>query len=155
MGRTRAFGSLVYKPNKQTPTRIVASFNTPDYAWHDHPGISARQSRSFQPDGADGAIAWLNHERKLIEAGVWEPPAAAVQRDAMSRITLGGYYEDWLAERTYKGRPLKAGTRYHLRKDIENHIIPFFGATRLIDITQARIDRWLATLPAEQETMKT
>ncbi|MCI1217959.1 tyrosine-type recombinase/integrase [Bifidobacterium crudilactis] len=155
MGRTRAFGSLVYKPNKQTPTRIVASFNTPDYAWHDHPGISARQSRSFPPDDADGAIAWLNHERKLIEAGVWEPPVAAVQRDVTSRITLGEYYEDWLAERTYKGRPLKAGTRYHLRKDIENHIIPFFGGTRLIDITQARIDRWLATLPAEQETMKT
>ncbi|MFT8638703.1 tyrosine-type recombinase/integrase [Bifidobacterium sp.] len=155
MGRTRAFGSVTYKPNKQDPRRIVASFNTPDYAWHDHPGISRRQSRSFAPDDQDGAIAWLDHERKLIDAGVWEPPAATIHREAASRITLGEYYEDWLAERTFKGQPLKPGTRYHLRKDIENHIIPFFGRTKLIDITQARIDRWLATLPAEQETMKT
>jgi hypothetical protein len=41
-----------------------------------------------------------------------------------------------------------------LRKDIENHIIPYFGNMRLIDITQADIDRWLTTMPGEQEAMK-
>lgn len=37
---------------------------------------------------------------------------------------------------------------------MENHILPWFGSMRLVDITQADIDRWLASMPADQEAMK-
>ncbi|AKV55071.1 site-specific recombinase, phage integrase family [Bifidobacterium actinocoloniiforme DSM 22766] len=154
MGRTRAFGSIAYKPSKQRLTRIVASFLTPQEAFATWPNLAERQSKSFPPGQEDEARAWLSMAHKKIEAGVWEPPVAVKQREKSARLTLGEYFPQWLEDRTFKGRPLKAGTRYRLRKDVENHILPWFGAMRLIDITQAEIDRWLASMPAEQTAMK-
>lgn len=155
MGRTRSFGNIKYRPNKANPTRIVASFITPRQAFDKWPGLAERQSRSFPGNAEDDAIAWLNQQRKMIEAGVWQPPMVVRHETRVSRITLGEYFPQWLENRRYKGRPLKAGSKYHLRKDGENHILPYFGNTRLIDITQDDIDKWLDTLPEDQQAMRT
>lgn len=154
MGRTRTFGNIKYRPNNQHPTRIVASFITPDDAYAQWPGLADRQSKSFPIDAEDDAIAWLGRERKLIEAGVWKPTIIVKHAEKASKLTMGEYAQTWLANRTFKGKPLKAGTVYRLQKDIDNHILPYFGHTRLIDITQADIDKWLMTLPKEQEAMR-
>ncbi|KFI45598.1 site-specific recombinase, phage integrase family [Bifidobacterium bohemicum DSM 22767] len=150
----RVFGNLKYRPNAEHPTRIVVSYETPGFAFEQWPRVTARQSRSFPLSQEAEARAWLAHEQKRIEAGSWEPPTIERHREKTRRLTMGEYYKTWLEHRTFKGRPLKAGTQYRLRKDIENHIIPYFGNMRLIDITQADIDCWLATMPDEQEAMK-
>jgi integrase len=154
MGRTRTFGNIKYRPSKDNPARIVASFPTPRQAFDSWPGLPDRQSRSFPGNAEDDAVAWLNGQRKMIEANVWKP-AVVVKRDARaSRMTVGDYFPQWLAGRRYKGRPLKAGSLYHLRRDGENHILPYFGHTRLVDISQNDIDRWLDTLPQGQASMR-
>ncbi|MCO6558468.1 MAG: site-specific integrase [Bifidobacterium sp.] len=150
----RTFGSIKYRPNATHPTRVVASYATPSEAFDKWPGVAVRQSKSFPLEQEDDARSWLSHAHRLILAGKWEPPAAVRHMKKAHRITMGEYYGPWLEHRMFKGRPLKAGTKYRLRKDIENHIIPYFGNTRLIDITQADIDRWLATMPDDQQAMK-
>jgi integrase len=154
MGRTRAFGNIKYRPSKANPKRIVASFTTPEQAFEQWPALPERQSKSFPANAKDDAITWLSSQRKLIDAGVWKPTAVVKHDEKAARLTLGEYFSEWLEQRTFKGRPLKAGTRYRLRKDGENNILPYFGNTRLIDITQHDIDAWLATLPSDQEAMR-
>lgn len=152
--KERTFGSIKYRPNAAHPTRVVASYATPAEAFERWPNAASRQSKSFPLEQEADARAWLAHEHRLIMARKWEPPAAVKHREKTKRITMREYYGPWLDHRTFKGRPLKAGTRYRLQKDIENHIIPYFGTMRLIDITQADIDDWLSTLPPEQEAMR-
>lgn len=154
MGRTRSFGNIKYRPNKDNPRRIVASFTTPEQAFEKWPALPERQSKSFPGNAEDDAITWLASQRKLIDAGVWRPPVIVKHAEKTARLTMGEYFPDWLEHRTFKGRPLKAGTIYRLTKDGENHILPYFGNTRLIDITQRDIDTWLATLPADQDAMR-
>ena len=154
VGRTRSFGNIKYRPSKANPKRIVASFATPEQAFEMWPALPERQSKSFPGNAEDDALTWLSSQRKFIEAGVWKPTAIVKHAEKTSRLTMGEYFPDWLEHRTFKGRTLKAGTRYRLRKDGENHILPYFGNTRLIDITQWDIDVWLATLPADQEAMR-
>lgn len=150
----RRFGKVVVKPNKANPKRLEASYRTPETAFDRWPGLKERQTKNFSLDDRGGALAWLDHAKKLIEAGRWEPETLVRHRERTGRLTLGEYYPGWLEHRTFKGRPLKAGTRYRLSKDIENHVLPYFGNTRLVDITQSDIDSWLATMPADQEAMR-
>lgn len=115
----------------------MASYPTPVDTFDRWPDLPIRQSKTFKPDMEDYARAWLSQARKRIDAGVWEPTAVKKSRTVSQRVTMNDYYLPWLGGRTFKGRPLKAGTRYRFRKDIENHILPWFGNTRLIDITLA------------------
>ena len=105
-------------------------------------------------DAAAEAQAWLNDAEKRIQIGIWEPPQTTQHKAKSKRINLGEYFPEWLENRTFKGRSLKAGTKYRLRKDVENHILAWFGNTRLIDITQAGINQWLASMPSDQQAMK-
>ena len=74
--RRRAFGKIAWKPNKQHPTRIEASFPTPVWAFEKWPGLAERQSKSF-PASADGedearGLAWpseASHRRRGVGAG--------------------------------------------------------------------------------------
>jgi integrase len=151
---TRRFGKIVAKPSKRKAKWLEASYITPRDAFDKWPGLSDRQTRTFPLGEEDDAASWLSRQKKLIDAGVWKPAVVVKHAEKAARLTLGEYFPEWLEQRTFKGRPLKAGTRYRLRKDGENHILPHFGNTRLIDITQRDIDVWLATLPADQEAMR-
>lgn len=150
----RKFGKIVTKPSKRKAKWLEASYITPRDAFEKWPGLSERQTKTFPLGEEDDAAAWLSRQRKLIDAGVWKPAVVVKHDEKAARLTLGEYFPEWLEQRTFKGRPLKAGTRYRLRKDGENHILPYFGNTRLIDITQHDIDTWLATLPSDQEAMR-
>jgi integrase len=154
MGKTRAFGNIKYRPSSQHPTRLVASYPTPPSAFSRWPSLPKRQSKSFPVTAEEDAIGWLNNARKRLDAGVWEPESVIKQKDEASTLTFGEYFPEWLAHHTAKGNPLKPSTRRKLQKDVEHHVLPYFGDTRLIDITQDMVDRWLETLPHEQKSMR-
>lgn len=155
--RRRAFGKIAWKPNKQHPTRIEASFPTPVWAFEKWPGLAERQSKSFpaSADGEDDARGWLGRQKRLIDAEAWEPERVVRRKDLAERITFGEYWEGWLnGRRTAKGAPLAAGTRYRLEKDIRLHLLPYFGPMRLVDVTPRTVDDWLAWLPQDQKAMR-
>lgn len=155
--RRRAFGKIAWKPNKQHPSRIEASFPTPVWAFEKWPGLAERQSKSFpaSADGEDEARGWLGRQKRLIDAEAWEPERVVRRKDLAERVTFGEYWEWWLnGRRTAKGAPLAAGTRYRLEKDIRLHLLPYFGPMRLVDVTPRTVDDWLAWLPQDQKAMR-
>lgn len=155
--RRRAFGKIAWKPNKQHPSRIEASFPTPVWAFEKWPGLAERQSKSFpaSADGEDEARGWLGRQKRLIDAEAWEPDRVVRRKDLAERVTFGEYWEGWLnGRRTAKGAPLAAGTRYRLEKDIRLHLLPYFGPMRLVDVTPRTVDDWLAWLPQDQKAMR-
>lgn len=151
----RSFGYVQYKPNKTNPTRIVASFPTPPEAFGRWPDLRDRVSRTFRVDEEAEARAWLRRQRLMLEAGTWQPDSARSASELGGRITLAEYWPTWISRRrTQDGAPLRDQTRYRMTRDAENHILPYFGRTRLIDIDRAMIDRWLDQLPADQPAMR-
>lgn len=80
MGRSRAFGSILYKPDKKHPKRIVTSYPTPVDAFDRWPSLPIRQSKIFRPGMEDNARAWLSQAHKRIDDGVWEPAAVKKSR---------------------------------------------------------------------------
>lgn len=150
----RRFGSICMKPNKQHPKHIEARFSTPTEAFDKWPGLPPKQVKTFALDAMDDAVAWLAQQERLIKAGVWEPQTVVKRKDVAERITFGEYAPVWLERRRYRGRPLAAGTQYRLGKDIENHLMPFFGPMRMCEITSRTVDDWLDWLPADQPAMR-
>ena len=150
----KRFGALRYKPNRTSPKYIEASYLTPVWAFEQWPGLKERQYANFDADDEDGARAWLRKARIAIEAGSWQPERETRRDRVRNSITLGDYFPTWLAERrTPKGAPLEEGTRYRIRKDAENHVLPTFGDMRLVDITPRDVDRWWDGLDHTQPSM--
>ncbi|MBW3077734.1 tyrosine-type recombinase/integrase [Bifidobacterium simiiventris] len=150
----KRFGAIRLKPNKTTPKYIEASYLTPIWAFGKWPGLKERQYANFDPDDEDGARAWLRQARISIEAGTWQPEKT-IRREQITRsLTFADYFEQWIENRrTPAGQPLEAGTRYRLRKDAENHVLPTFGRMRLTEITSRDIDRWWDGLDHTQPSM--
>ncbi|KFI97867.1 tyrosine-type recombinase/integrase [Bifidobacterium stellenboschense] len=150
----KRFGAIRFKPNKTTPKYIEASYITPAWAFSEWPGLKERQYANFDPDDEDGARAWLRKARISIEAGSWQPESETRRDQVRKSITLATYFDQWITtRRTKQGTPLEAGTLYRIRKDAENHILPYFGRMRLTDITTSDIDRWWAGLDHTQTAM--
>lgn len=147
----RRFGTIKYRPNREHPKYISASYPTPIEARELDPTLPERQSRNFPLSAEIDARAWLEAARRRIEAGAWQPDRDVRRQKVASTITFGEYFPQWLAARTRAdGTPLRASSRSRLERDAANHVLPFFAHIRLADITQSMVDRWLATLPADQ-----
>lgn len=152
---SRNFGYIQYKPSKARPTRIVASFPTPPEAFGRWPDLRERVSKTFRVDEEVEARAWLRRQRLMLDAGTWQPEVASDAARSAGRVTMAQYWPVWFAaRRTRSGQPLREQTRYRMRCDAENHILPYFGSTRLVDIDRSAIDRWLDSMPREQEAMR-
>ena len=150
----RAFGYVQYKPNKTSPTRIIASYPTPPDAFTKWPDLKPRISKTFRIDQEMDARAWLRREQMLHETGTWAPESENAP-DSPESITFAQYWPIYFDNRrTKQGAPLRAQTKYRIRKDAENHLLPYFGHMRLRDIDQACIDKWQDTLPADQPAMR-
>lgn len=147
----RRFGTIKYRPNKDTPKYISASYPTPIEARELDPTLPERQSRNFPVSARIDALAWLEAARRRIEAGAWEPDRDMRHRERPNTITFGEYFPQWLAARTRAdGTPLRASSRSRFERDAANHVLPYFTHVRLADITQSMVDRWLTTLPGDQ-----
>ncbi len=92
----RGFGRV----RQERSGRWSAAYTGPDMQLH-------RAPLTFEYK--DGAIAWLNGERKLIDLDVWTPPEERAVTKKTTGQTFGEFADDWLANRrTRRGEPLKA-----------------------------------------------
>lgn len=106
------------------------------------------------------AEGWLTDRRREIDRELWSPPATAEQQQAAKRakraasLKFGEYADDWLANRTVKGRPLKPRTTAHYRKLLDEYILPTFGNKPLSSITPEMVDKWHARTLVDAPTMR-
>lgn len=150
----RRFGVVRYKPSKAKAKYIEASYMTPAWAFAVWPGLGERQYANFDVDDEDGARAWLRDAKLRIDARAWQPEREEQREEERSRLTFGDYFPTWLEQRRTKGgMPLEAGSVYRIRKDAENHVLPYFGRMRLVDITPRDCDRWWDQLDHSQRAM--
>jgi hypothetical protein len=66
---------------------------------------------------------------------------------AQSSVRLRDHWKPWLA--AYGGRTARGfreTTREDYRRDLEQHVVPYFGGMRLSEITPADIKSWLVKL---------
>jgi hypothetical protein len=61
----------------------------------------------------------------------------------MSRITFAPYARQWLEENTYALTP---STYASYRTAIDQHMVPFFGALTLAEVSDAHLKRFIAHL---------
>ena len=92
------------------------------------------------------AYAWLDAERRLIDAGVWQPAAL---RALTKPLTLEAYAGPWLADRDLKPR-----TRDHYRRLLDNQILPELGDMPLRALTPPVIRSWHAGMGSATPTLR-
>ena len=94
-----------------------------------------------------GPVSMADAERELrgvladVERGVWKPPEPPPPEPA--RVpTFHEFAETWWVERE---REWRDATKADYRWRLEAHLLPFFAAHRLPDITIAEVDSYKAT----------
>ena len=149
----RRFGTPRHK-NNRTSAWIEASYLTPFWAFDKWPGLRERQYASFDIDDEAGALVWLKDAKLRIDAHSWQPEREILREQTRHTITFGEYFDDWLDQRrTTSGERLQAGTIYRIRKDAQNHVLPFFAKRRLVEISSQDVDRWWDGLDHSQRSM--
>ncbi|CDM76125.1 tyrosine-type recombinase/integrase [Mycobacterium marinum] len=84
------------------------------------------------------ARGWLSLRQAEIIAKSWQPPEAHA---AQTRLTLDQYSETWLEQ-----RDLKARTREHYRKLLDEHVLPDLGSRPIGSITVDDVRGWHAKM---------
>lgn len=101
------------------------------------------------------AEGWLASERRLIDLGVWTPPAQRKAEKEASGITLADYTPTWIEQRTVAGQPLKPRTKSHYTKLFEEHIKPTqLGKIPMRYITADAVRSWHATTLIDKPTYR-
>lgn len=136
----RAFGRLRKLPSG----RYQASYLGPDNNVHTAPRTFAAKV---------DAESWLSDRRKEIDRELWNP-GAGQEAKRKPVVTFRDYAENWLQNRTVKGRPLRPRTREHYEKLLEQHILPTFGSKPLTAITPDMVDRWYANTAVDTPTLR-
>lgn len=147
------FGTLSYRPNKQNPTRIVARYRTPMYAFSLWQNLPKVQSKSFPIMQQRAAEDWLRKAEYEIEERIWVPPQEVKRREIAERTTFNAYFPGWLENRRANNKPLKASTKYGIVKAYENHIKPVLGEVALADITAQIVNDFRSSLDPSQPVM--
>lgn len=147
------FGTLSYRPSKEHPTRIVARYRTPVYAFSLWQNLPKVQSKSFPINQKRAAEDWLRKAEYEIEERIWIPPQEIKRREIAEQTTLDAYFPEWLENRRANGKPLKASTKYGIVKAYENHIKPVLGDIALADITAQIVNDFRNGLDASQPVM--
>ncbi|MEW5810894.1 MAG: site-specific integrase [Actinomycetota bacterium] len=84
------------------------------------------------------ARGWLALRQSEIIAKSWMPPGA---HDAQTKLTLRAYSDTWLTQ-----RDLKARTREHYRRLLDDHLLPEFGPRPIASITIDDVREWHAKM---------
>ncbi len=122
----RSFGQIRRLPSK----RWQAFYTGPDTRLHYAPSTF---------DAKIDAEGWLTDERRLIAADRWVAPVKRRQQSERQSLTLAGYANPWLADRTLKPR-----TRQLYRSLLDHHLLPTLGELPLEALTAADIRGWHA-----------
>jgi integrase len=88
-----------------------------------------------------GVFEYRRHFPKGTRASLFEPGSEAQMQ--MSRITFARYARQWLEENAYALTP---STYASYRTAIDQHMVPFFGALPLAEVTDAHLKRFIAHL---------
>lgn len=147
------FGTLSYRPTKENPTRIVARYRTPMYAFSLWQNLPKVQSKSFPISQKRAAEDWLRKAEYEIEERIWVPPQELKRREIAEQTTFNMYFPGWLENRRANGKPLKASTKYGIVKAYENHIKPVLGDIALADITAQMVNDFRSGLDTSQPVM--
>lgn len=147
------FGSISYRPNKENPTRVVARYRTPMYAFSLWQNLPKVQSKSFPIMQQRAAEDWLRKAEYEIEERIWVPPQEVKRREASKTITFDAYFPDWLEQRRFRGKPLKASTKYHNEGYYRNHISPVLGDKPISEITAQDVHDFRESLDSSQPDM--
>lgn len=147
------FGTLSYRPTKENPTRIVARYRTPMYAFSLWQNLPKVQSKSFPIHQKRAAEDWLRKAEYEIEERIWVPPQEVKRREIAEHTTLDAYFPEWLEKRRVRGKPLKDSTKYATTKTYENHIKPVLGSVALADLSTQMVNDFRDGLDAAQPDM--
>lgn len=131
----RGWGAL----RVQRSGRIQASYIGPDMVRH-----LAPQTFTARVD----AETWLAEERRLLDRGIWSPPATR-GADAPPPLTFAMYAAQWLADRDLKPR-----TREHYRALLDRHLLPELGTYDLEAVTPLVVRAWWARLRKTTPTVR-
>lgn len=94
------------------------------------------------------AEAWLMAMRRERDGVTdWHP------REPLP-VTFGEYAATWLAGRQVSGRPIKARTREHYQRLLDDHLLDTFGHRNLAAIRPVDIRAWYARTLIERPTMR-
>lgn len=115
--KARYFGNVRKLPSG----RYQARYRGPDGRLRSAPQTFARKG---------DASRWLTNMEAEIHRGDWIDPCLA-------RASFGEYAEQWVDDRV-----LKLRTEELYRGLLRNHLLPFFGNVRLVDIDEAAVRRW-------------
>ncbi|MFC9997035.1 tyrosine recombinase XerC [Nocardia sp. NPDC127526] len=130
----RSFGA----PRKTSSGRWQARYTGPDGQQHKGP-------RTWE--SKDDCIGWLSEERKLIELGVWTPPAERQRAEEAAKtahvLTVRRYCDTWHEESENR---LKPRTHKLYRGYLDNVIFPELGDVPLDELTLPRVRAWFAKL---------
>jgi integrase len=85
------------------------------------------------------ARGWLSLRQADIIKGQWMPPDAEAR--PQPKLTFKSYADAWIEH-----RDLKARTREHYEKLLEDHILPRFGSMPIASITADDVRAWHAAL---------
>ncbi|WP_141013154.1 tyrosine-type recombinase/integrase [Nocardioides sambongensis] len=129
-------GKTKFGTTRKLPSgRYQARYTGPD-------GIRRKAPVTF--DTLRDAETWLATVRADIVRDVWVP-----SKQTAPDLTFGEYADAWLA-----GRTLKARTRAHYRKLLDQQILPTFAATTLKTITPDSVRAWHAVTATDRPTLR-
>jgi integrase len=93
------------------------------------------------------ARSWLALRQADIIKGEWMPPGA--QGSPTAQLTFKAYADSWTQH-----RDLKARTREHYEKLLEDHIVPKFGALPIASITADDVRAWHSKMGTKTPTLR-
>ena len=137
MATRRGFGRL----RERASGRWQAGYVGPDAAMHYAPETFTAKA---------DAEAWLNSERKLIEADVdpsdprsWTAPAERLNVRRMKGVTLNEFADAWIENHRPRGNaPIKPRTKAHYRKMLDKRILPELGHLEVRKLTAEHVKAW-------------
>ena len=157
----RNFGWITPRHRTDGTLYYEASYPTPSWAFSKWPELNL-PPRQYMPHGATDmmrAQGWLDDEcKKLTEGpdGGWKPvklrKLEAKKRDARDGVTFAAYAQTWLdTRRKANGEPIKESSKTKHREKLRNHLIPFFGNMRMVDITPKVVQEWWDTYDTQHD----
>ncbi|MBX7453395.1 site-specific integrase [Mycolicibacterium sp. 3033] len=96
------------------------------------------------------AEAYVVAKRRDIDRNVWD----AADDDRPEPITFGAYAAGWLDGRQVAGRPIKARTREHYAKILDDHLLPAFGNRQVSTIKPKDVRDWYTATLVDRPTLR-
>lgn len=157
----RKFGKVEARRYKDGTKYYDASYPTPSWAFSKWPELDLH-TRQHMPGFATDttrADGWLADEYEKVKAGPdggWKPvqlrKLEARKRDARNGVTFAAYAQTWLdTRRKANGEPIKESSKTKHREKLRNHLIPFFGDMRMVDITPKIVQEWWDTFNTKHD----